>query len=255
MIPGTFAVVALLITASGSAQAYYSGTYDNEQPPADTQNAPSNDQPQAPPPPPVVYRRVRVARPVYQAPAWASPGAAALAPWPWNFDFGGGPTVVTGSNGQLKGGSNFTVGGGFNFNPRTGFVLEFSDSWLGVTNAALDQNGAFDGDADVWSLTLDPIWRFRIGGPVGGYLIGGGGYYQRRTKFFSTGVFNDPFFGPVPVTVETDQNDDAGGVNIGGGLTCNLGWGTKFFVEARYHHIFTPGAATEIIPVTIGLRW
>ena len=199
----------------------------------------------------MVYRRV----PVYRAPAWASPRAAALAPWPWSFEFGGGRTVVTGSNGQLTGGTNFTMGGGYNFNPRAGLMLEFSDSWLGVTNNALDKNLASDGDADVWSVTLNPIWRFRVGGPVGGYIIGGGGYYQHRLRFFTPGVINDPIFGPIPVTFENDQNDDAGGVNIGAGLTFNLGWGAKFFMEARYHHIFTPGYDTQIIPITFGLRW
>jgi hypothetical protein len=208
-------------------------------------------------PPPVVYRRVPVYRPLpyYRAPAWASPGAAALGPWPWNFEFGGGPTTVTGSNGQLRGGSNFTVGGGYNFTPRSGFVLEFMNSWLGLTDQALQQNGAVDGDANIWSVTLNPIWRFRIGGPVGGYLIGGGGYYQRDYRLIEQQQVNDPVFGPLLVDEEVHQTTDAGGVNVGMGLTCNLGWGTKFFVEARYHRIFTSGDATQIIPVTIGLRW
>lgn len=104
-------------------------------------------------------------------------------------------------------------------------------------------------------MTLNPIWRFRIGGPVGGYIIGGGGYYQRQERFIIPGQAFIPFFGLVEADQEIHQNDDAGGVNIGAGLTCNLGWGTKFFVEARYHHIFTPGADTQIIPITFGLRW
>jgi hypothetical protein len=209
-------------------------------------------------PPPVVYRRVPVYRrypAYYQAPAWASPSSAALAPWPWNFEFGGGPTSVSGSNGQLSGGSNFVIGGGYNFSPRVGFDLEFANDWLGLTNQALQQNGAFDGDASIWSMTLDPIYRFRIGGPVGAYIIGGGGFYERQYHFIEQQTVNDPFFGPILVNEDVRQTTDAGGVNIGMGLTCNLGWGTKFFVEARYHHIFTSGGDTELIPVTIGLRW
>jgi hypothetical protein len=208
-------------------------------------------------PPPVVYRRVPVYRavPYYRAPAWASPGAAALGPWPWNFEFGGGPTAVAGSNNQLTGGSNFTVGGGYNFTPRTGFIIEFMNSWLGLTNQALQQNGAIDGDANIWSVTVNPIWRFRIGGPVGGYIIGGGGYYERENRFIEQQQINDPIFGPLLVNEEVRQTTDAGGVNIGMGLTWNWGWGTKFFVEARYHHIFTSGSDTQIIPVTFGFRW
>src|SRR4029077_2907742 len=139
---------------------------------------------------PYYYRPV----PVYPAPAWASPRAAALGPWPWNFDFGGGPTVVSGSQGNLTGGSNFEIGGGYNFTPRTGFVLEFAHNWLGVSDAALNQNNAVDGDVNVWSFTVNPIYRFRIGGPIGGYLIGGGGFYERETRYTQpVQVFNGFF--------------------------------------------------------------
>src|SRR6185437_4807363 len=140
-----------------------------------------------------------------------------------NFDVGGGPTSVLGPSGRnLNDGGNFTMGAGYNFNPRAGYVLEFSNSWLGVSDTALQNNQAIDGSAQVWSVTLNPIWRFPIGGPVGGYLIAGGGFYN-----------------PGIATVR--QFDDAGGLNAGAGLTCNLGWGTKLFVEARYHYLFTSG--------------
>jgi hypothetical protein len=244
-----FAVFGVETVAFPQTNApYYYGTYN---PSSDaTNNPPPDNQP-----PPVVYRRVPVYRPVYRAPAWASPSAAALGPWPWNFDFGGGPTIVSGSDGQMKGGSNFIVGGGYNFSPRVGFVLEFANNWLGVTNQALTQNGAFDGDANVWSFTVNPIYRFRLGGPFGAYVIGGGGYYQRELRFFEEQTIIDPFFGPIPATVEVRNTDDTGGVNVGAGLTWNWGWGTKFFVEARYHYVFTSGNATQIIPITFGFRW
>jgi hypothetical protein len=129
---------------------------------------------------------------------------------------------------------------------------------MGATNSAIQQNGALDGDASIWSVTLNPVWRFRIAGPIGAYLIGGGGYYQREMRFDEpVTVFVPTFHGGFDETgVETvRQTDDAGGVNIGGGLTWNWGWGTKFFVEARYHYIFTSGTATQIVPVTFGFRW
>src|SRR5690348_7436557 len=145
---------------------------------------PPDDNQQAPPPyqapPPVVYRPVPVYRPYYRVPSWASPTSAALGPWKWNVDIGGGPTTITGPHDTLTGGSNFQFGAGYNFTPRAGFVFEFGDQWLGVTDKALNDNNAINGDAAIWSITLNPIWRFRIGGPIGGYLIGGGGYYQRE---------------------------------------------------------------------------
>ena len=241
MSKGCRAILLSLLTfgiagpyADAESKPYYPGTYpsENSNP---TTPAPSE-------PPPVVYRRVPV-YPVYRAPDWASLRAAALGPWPWNFDIGGGPTVVTGSNPSLTSGSNFSVGTGYNFKPQAGFVIEFSQSWLGLTDRALQQNNAVDGSASVWSVTLDPIWRFHLGGPFGAYLIGGGGFYQRSEDFL------------VPFQFDVHQTDDAGGVNLGAGLTWHLGWGTKLFVEARYHRIFTPGGDTQIIPITFGLRW
>ena len=184
---------------------------------------------------------------------------AALGPWPWNFNFGGGPTpVVGGSSRQLDNGSNFVVGSGYNFTPRLGLDMEFMDAGLGVTDSALQQNNATDGTAHLWSVTLDPIWRFRIGGPVGAYVIGGGGYYERDTRLTEqTRVFVPTYRGGfyAPGLQDVYQTDGTGGLNAGVGITCNLGWGTKLYVEARYHYVFTSGGNTQLIPVTIGFRW
>jgi hypothetical protein len=192
-------------------------------------------------------------------PFYPRPGGAALGPYDWNLDFGGGPTAVAGgSRDSLSGGWNFQFGAGYNFNPRAGFVVEFMDAGLGLTDAELRSHQAGDGDAMVWSATLNPVWRFRLDGPIGAYIIGGGGYYQREKRFFEPGevfvpTFRGGFF--APGQVEERDFDNTGGVNAGMGLTCHIGGGMKFFVEARYHYIFTSGAPTRIIPVTFGLRW
>jgi hypothetical protein len=240
-------VMTAFMTVIACAQApYYYGTYNQP----DSNTPPPNQQPA------VIYQPVPAYRviPAYQEPSWASPNAAALGPWKWNFDFGGGPTVVAGNN-PLQGGANFEIGGGYNFTPRAGFVLEFMDNGLGVTDTSLQPSGSVNAHADVWGITLNPIWRFRIGGPVGGYLIGGGGYYQRDIWFDEPVSGTFPSGNPFQGYQRVYQDDDTGGVNAGLGLTCNLGWGIKLFVEARYHYIFTSGSATQIIPVTIGFRW
>src|SRR5436309_3599635 len=175
-------ILSILLMTSASAQSYYYGTYNP--PETGSGNSAPAQEPAAPPAeqPPVVYRRARVYRPMYRPPDWASPNDAALGPWPWNFDFGGGPAIVAGSNDLLSNGSNFEFGGGYNFSPRAGFVLEFMNSWLGVTDNALEKNGAIDGSAYVWSFTVNPVYRFRLGGPIGGYVIGGGGFYEREMR-------------------------------------------------------------------------
>jgi hypothetical protein len=198
--------------------------------------------------------------PAYRsAPAFASPNAAALGPWAWNFNFGGGPAPVAGpARHDLDNGYNFTVGTGYNFSPRTGFVFEFMNSGLDLTDQALASHQAVDGSASIWSVTLNPIWRFRISGPIGGYLIGGGGFYQREERFTEPATVFVPTRGGGFFAQGFDnvhEFDNTGGVNVGAGLTWNVGWGTKFYVEARYHYVFTAGTPTQIIPVTFGFRW
>jgi hypothetical protein len=198
--------------------------------------------------------------PYFAFPSYASPRAAALGPWPWNFDFGGGPMPVLGDAGrQLTDGSNFVLGAGYNFTPRAGLTVEYMNAELGVTNLALQTNGAVSGDAVVSGVTLNPVWRFRLDGPVGGYLIGGGGYYVRELRFDQPVPFTYVnHLGQTVTGVGTQtfhQYNGAGGVNVGAGLTWNIFRGTKLFLEVRYHRFFTSGYTTQVLPITFGLRW
>ena len=62
----------------------------------------------------------------------------------------------------------------------------------------------------------------------------------------------------VPVdSVVASFTQNKGGLNIGGGMTVRIRGDSnvKFFVETRYHHAFTTPKATNMIPVTFGLRW
>jgi len=56
----------------------------------------------------------------------------------------------------------------------------------------------------------------------------------------------------VKVTISVPGNSGEH-LNVGGGVM--FGSHTKFFAEVRYHHMFTTNAATEIIPLTFGIRW
>ena len=249
-IPALVVSFAAVTFAAGSYYPVY-----NTPPPANEQPATQNT---VPAPQPAYYNPNPYYAPTYYGPVasfYRGPFDPALAPWRWNFDFGGGPTAEAGSHGELKNGSNFTVGGGYNFTQRTGLVLEFMQSDLDLTDQNLAEHSANDGSASVWGVTLGPIWRYKISGVMGGYIIGGGGYYEREEKY-SQGPFGYPYyFGYHPAGYVTRDYDDAGGVNLGLGFTFNVGWGTKLFVEARYHYIFTPGTGTQVIPVTFGFRW
>ena len=50
---------------------------------------------------------------------------------------------------------------------------------------------------------------------------------------------------------------DAGGFNVGGGVSYRLNhlYHAKVFIEARYHRAYHADAQTSVIPITLGLRW
>jgi opacity protein-like surface antigen len=71
------------------------------------------------------------------------------------------------------------------------------------------------------------------------YLIGGAGIYNSKLDVEGS---NDP-----------DSNNKFG-INGGIGASFPLS-GFNAFIEARYHHVFTEGQATQFIPVTFGLSF
>ena len=180
---------------------------------------------------------------------------------------GGGftePVDVTGD--RLDRGYNISAGAGVNVIPQLGLNAEFLFVNNGVSRGTLDSLGYPDGDMRIYAFTLNPVIRFtREESPVAVYITGGGGIYHRNIEFTQPTVTSftafDPFFGVFyPVAVPADQvinsfSTTKGGINGGGGISFRLGNSrTKFFAEARYHHMFTR-QPTTIVPVTFGLRW
>jgi hypothetical protein len=70
------------------------------------------------------------------------------------------------------------------------------------------------------------------------YLIGGGGIY-------STKLHGNDF---------DTSSDSKFGVNGGIGASFPLS-GFNTFIEARLHHVFTDGSATQFVPVTFGISF
>jgi len=166
---------------------------------------------------------------------------------------------------RLDTGWNITAGAGINANARFGVMLDFMFNDLGVNRTFLNQVQAPDGSVRIWGFTLDPVVHLVKEGPVDFYVTGGGGIYHRTVEYtrpvVTTGVFFDPWFGFFPAPFATNQvigsfSQYKGGVNGGVGMSYKLGTSNlKAFAEARYHHIFTRGVETGILPVTFGLRW
>ena len=55
----------------------------------------------------------------------------------------------------------------------------------------------------------------------------------------------------------SSYSKDAGGFNVGGGVTYRLSrlYNTKLFIEGRYHRAYHSDGKTIVFPITMGLRW
>jgi len=185
----------------------------------------------------------------------------------WTVDVGGGVSPLTGAiSDRLDTGWNFTVSGGYNFNSYFSSSLRYTYNGLGVNRFVLDQAAVPDGNARVWSITLDPKIRFSAYHRVAPYVVGGVGFFRRTVEFtrptFATTILFDPIFGFIfPAIVRVDQvigritRSGVGG-NLGAGFEIGIGHqDLKFFTEARYQYADTGRIPTRMVPVTFGLRW
>jgi hypothetical protein len=162
-------------------------------------------------------------------------------------------------------GGNFTGGAGLRFSKRFSLLGEFQYMDNKLPGALVAAGGGQMGNAHIISITADPVidlfpkWANSI------YVTGGGGYYHKSTNFNIQECCD--FYGyPVTVTANSFSSNQLGG-NFGLGFSHRLGGvygdGTmKLFAEARYVFIKTPAitvtdglGTTELIPVTLGVRW
>jgi Outer membrane protein beta-barrel domain len=166
---------------------------------------------------------------------------------------------------HTKMGYNFVASGGPRFNPHLSLTVDFSLHYLDIKNSLVDPETGVDLSLGsimrVWSLTLNPAYEFIKQERFSSYATGGYGLYNRQLQLASTGPVPaaacDSFWNVCvsnsPGIVTGNLSPYKAGYNVGGGVT--FGAHLKFFVEARYHHMFTKNAATEIVPLTFGLRW
>jgi hypothetical protein len=183
----------------------------------------------------------------------------------WNFNLGAGPGFPVGNLSLfLNTGAHFVIGGGANFNRFLSIDTELMWHDLSVNDETRARFQSQSVSARQYSWTVNPILHAHLG-KLGGYLIGGGGWYRRsgETAVPGFGVVCDPYWswwfgctvGSVNI-VTASRSVDAFGENIGGGLTLPLGrGGAKFYTEIRYHHASYNKLATDLLPLTFGVRW
>jgi len=185
----------------------------------------------------------------------------------FTFDFGGGFSFPVGQfSNHARPGFEFVASGGARFNPSVSLGLDFSLQYFNVKNSLVSpSNGAnlsLGSLARVWSLTVNPSYQLLRREKFSTYATAGYGVYNRQLQIpvsdRTVGADCDPFWNVCvdrTVTGETMTGNFSrysGGYNAGGGV--NFGSRTKFFVEVRYHHMFT-NSPTQIIPLTFGVRW
>jgi len=186
---------------------------------------------------------------------------------PFTFNVGGGFTAITGYDaGKLDHGGNFQAGAGFTFNRHFSVTGNFMFNSLGITGSELATLNEPDGNARVYTFTVDPTLRFPLGHGVSAYLLAGGGYLLRTVEFTQPTLAQTFIFAPwwgyvgpglVPVNqILGSISSNAGTYDLGGGLNFRLPrTGLHMYLESRYFHGFTPASNTTIVPITVGIRW
>lgn len=180
---------------------------------------------------------------------------------------GAGFTTPTDTAGdRLDRGWNLGAGAGVNFSPHFTLMGDFQYNHFGVNAGTLNALGFPDGDASLWSLTLDPVIHTHPRGPVDVYFTGGGGLYHWHQQFTQptteTVTAFDPYFGffyqaAVPVNqVLSSYSMNKFGWNGGGGVEFGTPWSAKIFAEVRYHRMLLGNDRhADFVPITFGVRW
>jgi len=181
-------------------------------------------------------------------------------------DIGGGFTSPVGGTGRyLDTGWNVRGGVGMNFSRFAGIKLNLGFDDMGINSATLGQVGVPGGGVHLFSATIDPVVHVSpASSRVDVYLTGGGGMFHEYQNFTAPTLVTTtaylPFFGFYPATFAANQvlssyTVTKPGFDIGGGIGIGKVGNGKFFMEARWEHVFLNGAHLDAVPVTFGFRF
>lgn len=190
------------------------------------------------------------------------------------MELGYGTNTAAGASRTLQSfGWNYRIGAGYRLNRRLAVLIEYNFDRFRASQALAnlqityppDNNAtALPSTIHLWSFALEPTVQYFSTDRLGGYLIGGGGFYRK----VMTGNLIGSALGPGG-KIDLFSNN-AGGANIGTGFAWRV-WdhsNTKLFVEGRYVWVdnsrspvsagyarFPVATRTGYFPVTAGLRW
>lgn len=192
---------------------------------------------------------------------------------PFRVQVEGGPIFARGAESRnLDSGSN--IGLGFTWQPTAHLPLALRVDGMYAhfdNRPPLNAQGAATlgttvdwGDTQMWGGDADAELDTLLGPRVRLYFLAGGGFYDRRTRFYQYGIANGVFCGwyfcfagPVLASFRVGQMSTGMrfAENAGAGLELSLGGDASFFVDARYMRFNQSGRNVDFIPVRIGLRF
>jgi hypothetical protein len=169
-----------------------------------------------------------------------------------------------------------TGGVGYNFNQHHSIIGEFLWNQLYATNYAMAPinvaapSGGVNGQSDIYAVTGN--YRYEVRGKkLGTYFVGGAGWYYRYNHL-SRPVTVPAGTGCTPAlvwwggkcssgSVTVDQKlgsygSNVFGGNVGVGFTVNVGEPSyRLYVESRYHYAPTQNIRTQLLDLTVGIRY
>jgi len=169
------------------------------------------------------------------------------------------------------------AGVGYNVSPHHSFIGEFmwsalypSGSSLQPIRVALNDN-SITGHSNLYTLTGNYRYEWQ-GKLLGTYFIGGGGWYYRTIGFTTRSVTSGSDTPCAPAwmwwgftcasgTVTANQtiggyDSSVFGGNVGIGFTIKVGDPSyRIYIEPRYHYAPTKNVTTQLMVITVGIRY
>ena len=192
----------------------------------------------------------------------------------YNFTAGGGLGIGRDDVASFVGNSGHLVaGGGLNFSRLFGVDAEYMYYNLGFRQSVKNDQFLNGQSGDMQSISLDGIVNVPYHrGKLHAYGIFGVGFYRRTvsvpSRTIGSGTVYEPawiwwdlqrdiFGNPIPGQVMSSNSKNAGGFNVGGGVTYSLNHlnHSKIYIEWRYHRAYQSDSKTIVMPITVGLRW
>lgn len=194
---------------------------------------------------------------------------------PLRWDIEGGYSITQGAASQYLD-NGWTVGGGVDWFPSPqsplGLRLDLNYSQFDATHQLLYQSSLQAGTqinhgiGRIWGGDVDAVFDVPVGPRAHGYLLGGVGMYQRQIeltqRLLGGGYFCEPWWGvcgpgflPYNSIVSRTTTATHFAWNAGAGVEFPLSPVTSLFIEARFMRINPADQRTELVPITVGLRF